>query len=389
MEPSEINQPGGVGNCFLNLKNPASSVTADKKTLSALWQLCSNGPPDVAPAAPEIHLENDANRFPCATANESSPSVIAVLISTVNEMQAHFNTRFDVLERHLASIDRQITALQKLQKVAGGGGGAAAVTPRKRNRTSSPAAEVEHKYFASEGPYTGVGGVGMPLVQQNMHNVENNVQSENVVISVVSACSSKTLSEFMKSAHANNYPSLEGQCVVLDTGYVLSTVVDDHGNRYDWKFPSSLVEKLIRDNPPESTGWSASRALVSLLDYVYHPLELAMRRLPPLPTASPLALNLQGRQKSDLFAGTLYEDGIEFSPERMLPCCKLVEHYYPGWKYKAFERNHAFREMVHKKCRMRRRDLRQYMQQCGKTKEHVLECIIKGVDLPPRQFLFK
>ncbi|KFD50771.1 hypothetical protein M514_08312, partial [Trichuris suis] len=305
--------------------------------------------------------------------------LLSILLTSIQQMQSRLDGRFDMLERRLLNIERVLSSIQKQQ----------VIVAKKRKRCSSPVSFVEPKQFiASPGSFNGNVSNSLSCLGQSVHGGMPSTASQSEGM-VVSSCSSKTLSEFMKSAQMNSIPPLQGQCVVSDGGFVLSNVIDDQGGCYSFKFPSSLVEKMLKDNPPEPTGWSASKALVTLLDYIYHPLELAMRRLPALPASSSLSSNLQGRQKSELFVGTQYEDGIEFSPDRLLPCCKLIEHYYQGWRYKAFERNHAFREIVHKKCRTRRRDLKQYLQQCGKTKEQVLDLIIKGVDLPPRDFLIK
>ncbi|KAL1237692.1 dITP/XTP pyrophosphatase [Trichinella spiralis] len=310
----------------------AASLSSRSHDVS-MWSMCPSGSTENASDGHDARLHAGMMRYQTSHGNYELPqSALGVILSTLQQLQTRIDSRFDSLERRVMNIERGVNSIQKQQQ--------AAMNMKKRKRCCSPLLMDEKPFIETTNSFNGSILDSLP-------------------------------------------------CLSSNGGYIVTNVVDEHGSCHSYKFPASVVEKMLKDNPPEPSGWAASKALVSLLDYVYHPLELAMRRLPALPASNSLSSNLQGRQKSELFVGTQYETGIEFPPDRLLPCCKLIEHYYPGWKFKAFERNHAFREIVHKKCRTRRRDLKQYLLTCGKTKEQALDSIIKGIDLPPREYLGK
>ncbi|KRZ33497.1 hypothetical protein T4B_10279 [Trichinella pseudospiralis] len=416
---------------FFSIMEAASSDVFSAASLSSrshdvsMWSMCPGGSTENASDGHDARLQAGMMRYQTSHGNyELSQSALGVILSTLQQLQTRIDSRFDSLERRVMNIERGVNSIQKQQQ--------AAMNMKKRKRCCSPLLMDEKPFIETTNSFNGSILDSLPCLSSTMsssnkrnngnssnsssssittttthsnnnnnnnnsHNNTNNTATNNNMLSnslqhdgiIISTCSSKTLSEFMKSAQMSSALPLQGQCAISDGGYIVTNVVDEQGSCHSYKFPASVVEKMLKDNPPEPSGWAASKALVSLLDYVYHPLELAMRRLPALPASNSLSSNLQGRQKSELFVGTQYETGIEFPPDRLLPCCKLIEHYYPGWKFKAFERNHAFREIVHKKCRTRRRDLKQYLLTCGKTKEQALDSIIKGIDLPPREYLGK
>ncbi|KRZ14221.1 Persulfide dioxygenase ETHE1, mitochondrial [Trichinella zimbabwensis] len=299
---------------------------------------------------------------------------IGIILTALERLQWRFDTRCHALERRISYIERTLASIQKYEM------------DFKRQKCCDSAESGTEDLFSEQNltsSSSNLFGSNVFSMLDNLH-ADDNLQCDNMFLS---SCSAKTFSEFMKSSMSTSAKAVTGDCFTLPGGDVKVNVKNEEGYLFTYNFPGFLVEKMLKDNPPEPSGWAASKALVCLLDFVYHPLELAMRRLPSLPVSSKwtqVTGKLHGRQKCELFLGTQFEMGVEFESNRFLPCCKLIEHFYANWKYKAFERNHAFREMIHKKCRSRRRDLKQYLQVCGKPKEEALESIIKGIDLPVR-----
>ncbi|KRZ33472.1 hypothetical protein T4B_1820, partial [Trichinella pseudospiralis] len=299
---------------------------------------------------------------------------IGIILTALERLQWRFDTRCRALERRISYIERTLASIQKYemdfkkQKCCDSAESGTEDLFSEQNLTSSSSNSFGRNVFS---------------MLDNLH-ADESLHCDSMFLS---SCSAKTFSEFMKSSMSTSAKAVTGDCFTLPGGDVKVNVKNEEGYLFTYNFPGFLVEKMLKDNPPEPSGWAASKALVCLLDFVYHPLELAMRRLPSLPVSSKwtqVTGKLHGRQKCELFLGTQFEMGVEFESNRFLPCCKLIEHFYANWKYKAFERNHAFREMIHKKCRSRRRDLKQYLLVCGKPKEEALESIIKGIDLPVR-----
>ncbi|KRX59092.1 Persulfide dioxygenase ETHE1, mitochondrial [Trichinella sp. T9] len=324
-------------------------------------------------AAEKVEIECDNYLGSVIDRNFRASQVeIGIIFTALERLQWRFDARCHALERRISYIEHTLASIQKgeidfkRQKCCNSAESATEDLFSKRNLTSNSSI-----LFGSD-------------VFSMLDNPDDNLQCDNMFLS---SCSAKTFSEFMKSSMSTSAKAVTGDCFTLPGGDVKVNVKNEEGYLFTYNFPGFLVEKVLKDNPPEPSGWAASKALVCLLDFVYHPLELAMRRLPSLPISSKWAQvtgKLHGRQKCELFLGTQFEMGVEFESNRFLPCCKLIEHFYANWKYKAFERNHAFREMIHKKCRSRRRDLKQYLLVCGKPKEEALESIIKGIDLPVR-----
>ncbi|KRY57923.1 Persulfide dioxygenase ETHE1, mitochondrial, partial [Trichinella britovi] len=324
-------------------------------------------------AAEKVEIECDNYLGSVIDRNFRASQVeIGIIFTALERLQWRFDARCHALERRISYIEHTLASIQKgeidfkRQKCCNSAESATEDLFSKRNLTSNSSILFGSNVFSM------------------LDNPDDNLQCDNMFLS---SCSAKTFSEFMKSSMSTSAKAVTGDCFTLPGGDVKVNVKNEEGYLFTYNFPGFLVEKVLKDNPPEPSGWAASKALVCLLDFVYHPLELAMRRLPSLPISSKWAQvtgKLHGRQKCELFLGTQFEMGVEFESNRFLPCCKLIEHFYANWKYKAFERNHAFREMIHKKCRSRRRDLKQYLLVCGKPKEEALESIIKGIDLPVR-----
>ncbi|KAL1237761.1 Persulfide dioxygenase ETHE1 [Trichinella pseudospiralis] len=262
---------------------------------------------------------------------------IGIILTALERLQWRFDTRCRALERRISYIERTLASIQKYemdfkkQKCCDSAESGTEDLFSEQNLTSSSSNSFGRNVFS---------------MLDNLH-ADESLHCDSMFLS---SCSAKTFSEFMKSSMSTSAKAVTGDCFTLPGGDVKVNVKNEEGYLFTYNFPGFLVEKMLKDNPPEPSGWAASKALVCLLDFVYHPLELAMRRLPSLPVSS---------------KWTQFEMGVEFESNRFLPCCKLIEHFYANWK-------------------SRRRDLKQYLLVCGKPKEEALESIIKGIDLPVR-----